>query len=255
MAREGILVVEDEVIVGMEIESRLRKLGYRVVGPVRTGEEALEAVRRDDPTLVLMDVMLAGELDGIETAGQISRDFGLPVVYLTAFADDATLQRARDSDPYGYLVKPFEERELYTAIEIALHKHRLVRRLQERELRYRSLFACAGDAMLLLEAAGPDAGRIVDANRAAAGLYGYGEEELRAMGIGDLDAGGEAAAGLLERLFAGERIRGGLRRRKDGTLLAVESSAGLCAFAEQRYVLVIDRAAPPRVGAAPLVAP
>ena len=132
-----VLVVEDEAIVAMELEQRLQSLGYRVAGPFSVGEEAVAHARETPPDLVLMDIRLAGAMDGIEAAETIRAETGQPVVFLTAYSDDETLRRATGASPFGYVVKPFEERDLYAAIEVALAKHDLEARLrrQRRDLR------------------------------------------------------------------------------------------------------------------------
>lgn len=119
-----IFVVEDEVIVAMELEERLKAMGYRFLGSSGQSELALTLIERQRPDLVLMDIHLKGEMDGISAAGQIRRRFHLPVVFLTAYSGNATLERAMLAEPYGYVIKPFDDRELKSAIEIALHKHR-----------------------------------------------------------------------------------------------------------------------------------
>src|SRR5512142_3487573 len=109
----SVLVVEDENIVAKDIMNRLRNLGYAVCGTATTGEDAIELTRREHPGLVLMDVMLKGPMDGIEAAGVITTQFDTPVIFLTAYADEKTLQRAKHTEAFGYLLKPFEERELH----------------------------------------------------------------------------------------------------------------------------------------------
>ncbi len=139
MPKIQVLIVEDESIVALDIQSMLGSLGYEVPAVVSSGEAAIEKAAETHPDLVLMDIRLKGDMDGIEAAEQIRGRFNIPVVYLTAYADDETLQRAKITEPYGYILKPFGERELHTAIEIALHKHKLERELQESEKRYRLL--------------------------------------------------------------------------------------------------------------------
>ncbi|GFK95009.1 Cyclic di-GMP phosphodiesterase response regulator RpfG [Fundidesulfovibrio magnetotacticus] len=136
MSARKILVVEDEAIVALDIKSRLKRMGYEVAGSCATGEEAVALVGRLKPDLVLMDIMLEGAMDGIEAAGEINEGFGLPVVYLTAYADKQTLDRAKITNPFGYIIKPFEDRELQTTIEMALYKFDAERtmRLSERWL-------------------------------------------------------------------------------------------------------------------------
>jgi CheY-like chemotaxis protein len=118
-----ILVTEDEGIVAADIEDRLRSLGYHVTATCSSGAEALQRIEETRPDLVLMDIMIQGDMDGIETARHVREDFGIPVIFLTAYSDDATFERAKITEPFGYLLKPFEERELRTNIEMALYKH------------------------------------------------------------------------------------------------------------------------------------
>jgi DNA-binding NtrC family response regulator len=125
-----ILIVEDEFAVAMELEDHLDALGYTVVDHVMTGADAVGRAAATTPDLVLMDVHLDGPMDGVEAARKIRASQSVPVVFVTAYSDDETLQRATDTTPYGYVVKPFEERELYAAVEVALHTHALQRRVQ-----------------------------------------------------------------------------------------------------------------------------
>ena len=118
-----ILVVEDEAIIARDLARRLEKLGYEVVGIADNGADALAQAAEQKPTLVFMDIVIQGPIDGIETAAQLLRQTDVPVVFLTAHADAATIHRAKQVGPYGYLVKPFEERELHTTIEMALYRH------------------------------------------------------------------------------------------------------------------------------------
>jgi PAS domain S-box-containing protein len=118
-----LLIVEDEPIVAMDLEERLTSMGYRLAGRAATGEQALALAREQNPDLVLMDIRIQGEMDGIATAAEIRRLLRIPVIFLTAYAEDDTLARAKVAEPYGYLLKPFDPRELKSTIEIALYKH------------------------------------------------------------------------------------------------------------------------------------
>lgn len=138
-----IMIVEDELIVAKNIENHLRKIGYEVVFIVDSGEEAITRSAEVKLDLVLMDIKLAGEIDGVEAARQIYDRFQIPVVYLTAYADDETLQRAKVTAPFGYIIKPFESKKLHTAIEIALYKNDMEKKLKESELRFRTLASCS----------------------------------------------------------------------------------------------------------------
>ncbi len=122
MANEKILVVEDEGIVLLHIRRTLESLGYIVAGTATGGKEAIMNAMSVRPDLVLMDIVLKGEIDGIDAAEKIRNLFHIPVIYLTAHADESTLQRARVTEPFGYIVKPFRERDLHIAIQFALYK-------------------------------------------------------------------------------------------------------------------------------------
>ena len=134
MAEVDILIVDDELVVAMDIQHTLSRLGYNVVGTVSTGEEAVEQVGRMQPDVVLMDIWLRGTMDGVQAAAEIRKRHSVPVIFLTSFSDDETLQRAKTSEAFGYLIKPLEERALHSTIEIALYKHRLEKSLLEAKL-------------------------------------------------------------------------------------------------------------------------
>ncbi len=133
MEKRAILIVEDEAIVANDIKETLTGLGYEVVGIAKSGELALEKVKEFSPDLVLMDIHLATNMDGVETAGKIRILFDIPVIYLTAYADKELLDRAKVTEPYGYVLKPYDERELHSVIEMALYKHRIEREIKKRD--------------------------------------------------------------------------------------------------------------------------
>lgn len=132
-APASILLVEDEWLLASELATRLEKLHYRVEGPVNTGELAVAAALRTHPDLVLMDIRLRGEMDGITAAAHISEKTGAPIVFLTAAYNAETFDRARNTAPYSYLIKPVDSDELRCAIELSLHRRQIELRLQERE--------------------------------------------------------------------------------------------------------------------------
>ncbi len=167
MTQTRILVVEDESIVALDLQDRLESLGYDVPMPVASGEKAIEKAGELRPNLVLMDIQLQGRMDGVEAADHIRRAFGIPVIYLTANADHPTVQRAKVTEPFGYVIKPFEERELHTTIEVALYKHQAEHRLKESEERYRLLAELSPEAIIV-----QSDNSIVYANPAAASLFG-----------------------------------------------------------------------------------
>jgi two-component system response regulator LytT len=123
MAKTSILVVEDEAIVAKDIQNSLKKLGYNVPSVENSGEDAIESAGQHRPDLVLMDIMLKGQISGIEAADQIKKRYEIPVIFLTAYADESTLSKAKVTEPYGYIIKPFKEIDLHTSIEMALYKH------------------------------------------------------------------------------------------------------------------------------------
>lgn len=137
MSKTNVLVVEDESIVSKDIQHSLKKLGYNVVGAAATGENAIALATEHRPDIVLMDIMLKGDMNGIEAAGEIRKQLGIPVIYLTAYADEGTLSKAKVTEPYAYIIKPFKEIDLHTSIEMALYKHGKEKEVvKERDLLY-----------------------------------------------------------------------------------------------------------------------
>jgi CheY-like chemotaxis protein len=155
MRAPAILIVEDEIIIGRELESRLQALGYRVPGIATSGLEAIRLAEQSRPDLVLMDIVLPGETDGIDTAQLMRQRWSIPIVYLTAYTDKATLLRAKVTKPYGYIVKPYSEAELQANVEMALYKHQaevtFLTALENPDPQDRAAYldvACAGDPAL-----------------------------------------------------------------------------------------------------------
>ena len=167
MTKAHLLIVEDERIVAKDIEYSLKTLGYKVTGIASTGENALQKVKENRPDLVLMDIRLKGGMDGIEAAEKLREEFSIPVVYLTAYADEGTLERAKVTGPFGYILKPFNEKELCSTIEMALYKHRMDQELKESEERYRQLVELSPDIIIVQRA-----GKIDFINAAGARLLG-----------------------------------------------------------------------------------
>ncbi len=126
-----ILIVEDEQLTALVLQETLESMGFSVVAAVNTGEEAILKAAETHPDLVLMDIVIEGDLDGIETANEIYRRFDIPVIYLTAFSDDETMQRAKSSEPFAYLIKPYNERELKFIIEMAIYKQKMEKELKD----------------------------------------------------------------------------------------------------------------------------
>lgn len=137
MTKISVLVVEDESIVSKDIQLTLKKLGYEVVGSATTGENAVELALSLEPDVILMDIMLKGAMSGVEAAESIQKEISVPIIFLTAYADDVTLNKAKKIRPYGYIIKPFKQMDLHTTIEIAIYKHKKnVEVIKERDFLY-----------------------------------------------------------------------------------------------------------------------
>ncbi len=137
MGKINVLVVEDESIVSKDIQYSLKKLGYNVVGAAATGEKAIELAGSVNPDIILMDIMLKGDINGIQASARIKEEYNIPIIFLTAYADENTLAKAKVTEPYAYIIKPFKEIDLHTSIEMALYKHgKELEVLKERDMLY-----------------------------------------------------------------------------------------------------------------------
>ncbi len=182
MEKRRILVVEDEAIVALDITNRLKHMGYAVAGSCTTGDDAVVRAGELKPDLILMDIMLDGGMDGIDAAAMIRDQFGLPVVYLTAYADTETLGRAKVTNPFGYVIKPFEDRELQTTIEMALYKFEAERKLVLSERWLGTTLRSLGEAVVTTD---PE-GRVLFLNPVAEGLLGVEQEEAQGRPLPEL---------------------------------------------------------------------
>jgi PAS domain S-box-containing protein len=153
-AGKQILVVEDEMITGMDIQNRLKNLGYNVPVVVSSGSEAIKKVKENNPDLVLMDINLNGEMDGVEASSKIHSFSDIPIIYLTAYSDDNTLERAKITEPYAYIVKPFKDRELNINLEIAFYKYGMEKKLREKNRWLAAVIESIGDAVIATDPQG-----------------------------------------------------------------------------------------------------
>ena len=149
MSIARILVVEDDAVVALDSHDRLKSLNYEVAGMASTGHDAVTQAESKRPDLVLMDISLPGNMNGIQAADKIRAKSNIPVIYVTAYADEPTLRNARATDPYGYILKPFDEIELRAAIEIGLHKHRIDTRLKKSEQWFATTLQAIGDGVIV----------------------------------------------------------------------------------------------------------
>ncbi|MCA9970035.1 MAG: response regulator [Anaerolineales bacterium] len=172
MTQHRIFIVEDESIVALDLQNRLRRLGYDIVGSATAGETAVAQAAALKPDLVMMDIQLKGEMDGITAAQTIRSQMDVPIIFLTAYADEATLQRAKQVTPYGYLLKPFQERELHTTISMALYRHEMARKLVESEQWLHTTLDSIVDGVLATDVDG----KIRFLNRMASRLTGWSDE-------------------------------------------------------------------------------
>ena len=222
-----IMIVEDEILIAMELSHRLKKVGYEIVGTFTNGEQAVPKALELLPDIILMDITLAGELDGIETTKLIQKKKNIPVIYITAFTDVITLDRAKQTGPYGYLMKPFEQRELESTIEVAIYKHMMEMKIRENEDRYRTVVEQISDGIIFYNYRTKE---IMWTNRAYQILSGYTEHELLSLKSFDIVAHDREDILAIDpeiekhrNYFIGERKH----RRKDGSTFDVEVSASL----------------------------
>jgi two-component system cell cycle sensor histidine kinase/response regulator CckA len=231
-AKVRILVVEDEGLIAEEIQDRLQRLGYEVTAIADSGEKAIAAAEQTQPDLVLMDIRIKGKIDGIDTAKEIRKRQSVPIIYLTAHSDVATLERAKQTAPGGYVLKPFHESDLVVAIEMATHKHLLERQLKESEQRFATTLASIGDGVVATDRRG----QVTFMNRVAEALTDWRLADARGLAIEEIvPIVREADALLMEHpariaLRVGERV----------------SLAESCALVTRRHeTLPIDDSAAP----------
>ncbi|HEX7975554.1 MAG TPA: diguanylate cyclase [Anaerolineales bacterium] len=236
MTQERILLAEDESIVVLDIRRRLEGMGYRIAADASSGEEAIRLAEALRPDLVLMDVKLKGEIDGIGAAERIGADYGLPVIFLSAFADEQTLQRARVTKAFGYVLKPFEESELKANIEMALYKHRMELALRESEARYRAVVDTSPDSIALTDL---DL-KIVLCNQKSASLFGFeNPAEMAGLNVLSLFAPEEQPRAIQNTSLTLEK---GLSETMEYTLVRRDGSRFL---GELSASLVLDNAGKP----------
>jgi diguanylate cyclase (GGDEF)-like protein/PAS domain S-box-containing protein len=175
MNNENILIVEDEKIIALDLQRRLERFGYSVVGMASDGAEAIALARERKPDIILMDIMLAGSMDGIEAAKHIRAELAIPVIFLTAYTDEKTLERAKEVEPFGYILKPFKERELYTTIDIALYKNSIDKKLRKQERMFSAILHSINDGIIATDTEMA----VSFMNKVAEGITGWNEASAK----------------------------------------------------------------------------
>jgi PAS domain S-box-containing protein len=178
----SILIVEDDFIVAKVIEKSLRELGYSIAGMVGTGNDAVDVAGREQPDLVLMDINLQGEMDGIMAADAIRSNQDVPVVFLTAFSDQKTFSRALETAPYGYIIKPFQTNTLATTIQVALKKHRMEEEKESRNRWLEATLRSFSSAVITVD----ENGNIIIINPVAERLTGWPAKEATGRSLGQV---------------------------------------------------------------------
>ncbi len=175
MTKKRLLIVEDERIIAEDIKRTLLQFDYHVIDIISSGESVLERYEALNPDLILMDIMLAGKINGIETASKIKERYNIPIIYLTAYTNEPILSSAKITEPFGYLIKPFEGHELHATIEMAFYRHKIENSLRKSEEKYRLLFNSIADPIFILTKNGE---KILDCNDTVLNKYGYAKDEL-----------------------------------------------------------------------------
>lgn len=203
MVPPRVLIVEDELIIAEDIKRRLEKLGYDVCDTVLSGKELPERIRGDCPDVILMDIHLGGDMDGVALATQVRDEEDIPVIFVTAYADEVTLQRAKESVPFGYIIKPVKDEDLRTSIETTLYKHAMEKKLRNSEARFRDLFVHTFAGVMVLERCGTSF-VVKDINPAALALNGVDKNPLgKPIETCLEDASAPELLSLLEQVWQG----------------------------------------------------
>lgn len=229
MTKAKIMIVEDETIIAMDMRKSLNNLGYDVPALVSSAEDAVKKAGEIQPDLVLMDIVPAGDIDGIEDAEQIRTRLDIPVIFLTAYGDKKTLERAKVTGPFGYILKPFGERELHIAIEMALYRHKTERKLNELQQWVSASLKSIGDAVIVTDTEG----HVTFMNHIAEELTGWKQEEAFRKPLREIfrivDPGTDKPVKDLAKIVLQKGVIERLSRNtaliiKDGTMLPIDGS-------------------------------
>ncbi len=209
----SLMIVDDEATITTHLEGRLSLMGYNVLGCAYSGEEAITMAKRLIPDIILMDIVMPGKLNGIEASKIICNELDIPVIFLTAFLDDSYIDKAKSAEPYGYIVKPFREREVKAAIEIALSKKCSDNKIIESENRYRSIVESANDAIIIID----KTGNIITWNHGAENIFLYSSIKII----------GKPISLILSEREIKNRIRKIIKTGNDEIILETEEYTGI----------------------------
>ncbi len=174
-----ILLVEDEIIIALYIQNVLTKYGYQKTSIVSNGSDCLKLLKEDEYDLIIMDISIEGDMDGVETASIVNENYDIPLIFLTAYSDSDVLHKAKQANPYGYIIKPINAKELYAMVEMSIYKHRVDIQLKDRELKFRTLFEQSRDGIVLCDRQGV----IQDVNISVIELLGTERDELLGVSV------------------------------------------------------------------------
>lgn len=228
-----ILIVEDEAIVAESLKDQLINLGYQVCGTAANGVDAMKIMENSDPDLVMMDIMLDGSMDGVEVASRIREKKRIPVIFLTAFSDNETLQRAKVTEPFGYLIKPYKERELHTNIEVSLYRHRMEQRIKEHERWLELLLKSISDGVISVSLDGS----ITSMSPVAEEMMGLSENEALGHGLQEIM--------LLDETTKHPIVQDLIDQALDGEKVACLINENPVLISHQGHQIMIDAAVAP----------
>jgi diguanylate cyclase (GGDEF)-like protein/PAS domain S-box-containing protein len=217
MEKIRILIVEDEGLIARDIENMIKNAGYDVCDVVSTGEDAIQRAEKAQPDLILMDIILRGEMDGVDAAERIRENSNIPVIYLTAHTDENTLERAKLTEPQGYTLKPVEQKELLTVIEMALYKHQMEMKLREREGWLSTLLQSIGEGVIATD----KSGSVTFMNPVAEKLTGWRQEESIAKPLPSILHLIDEESGKLIRLSLGDLLSKNTAKQLNGNVQIV----------------------------------
>ncbi len=244
MKKAKILIIEDESIIAMDIRNSLMAKGYEICTIGNSAEDAVRIASTEKPDLIIMDIILKGDKDGIAAAGEIKKIHSAPVIYLTAHSDTVTLQKAKETAPQGYILKPLSRSELHLTVELALYKHEMEMKLKNSEERYRTLFEQAGENVVILEMGKEGIPFIADINESGLMAHGYTREEILGQPITFIspDISPEevmkkmASAGMGKPLIFKTS-----HRRKDGSFFHLEVNARPIMIDGKQFFISVER--------------